>query len=301
MQKQDWVILDYTFLGGYAKIPNVEINVVDEEGNSIPEAKIIQSETIEFSDDQGVWGKSFQSPEFSINVWAQGYLLQEYSTVLSPGDHEITIQLLNDPFGLQMADLTIDGYELVFVEDFQDNISDCIIHGNGAVVMDDSNPGNHLLLVDLRNLDEGFYCSFGPTNIENAIIEVDFRYVDIRYNDFEKDEYYNWQGYAIGFRDGFDVQGYPLQWEWGPKLQIRDFTEDEWKFPLVVDKSIREARWYTLSTKYDGNKVEVRMDGSLQFNYLNPPTMINTEPALIGAFVKAHIQFDNIKMWIPSE
>ena len=280
---------------------NVEINVVDEEGNSIPEAKIIQDEIVEFTDDQGVWRKSFQNPEFSINVWAQGYLLQEYSSVLNPGDHEILTQLLNDPFGIQDPDLTLDGYELVFVEDFQDNISDCIIDGNGAVVMDDSNQENQLLLVDLRNLDEGFTCSFGPTNIENAIIEVDFRYVDIRYNDFEDGEYFNWQGYGIGFRDGFSVEGYPLQVEWGPQLQINDFTEDEWKFPLVVDRSIREARWYKLSTKYDENKVEVRMDGSLQFNYLNPPTMINTEPAHITAFSQAHIQFDNIKMWIPSE
>jgi hypothetical protein len=280
---------------------NVEIDVIDEEGNIVPEAKIIQEETIEYTDKVGIWQKSLENSDLSINVWAQGYLLQEFSSELNPGDNKIQIQLFTDQSGLQMIDLTLDGYKLVFVEDFQDNISDCNIDGNGNVVIDDSKPENQLLLVDLRNLDEGFTCSFGPTNIENAIIEVDFRYVDIRYNDFEDGEYYNWQGYAIGFRDGFDVQGYPLQPEWGPKLQIRDFTEDEWKFPMVVDKSIREARWYTLSTKYDGNKVEVRMDGSLQFNYLNPPTMINTEQALIGAFVQAHIQFDNIKMWIPSE
>ena len=163
------------------------------------------------------------------------------------------------------------------------------------------NPENYLLLVDLRNLDEGFTCSFGPTNIENAIIEVDFRYVDIRYDDFTEVEYYNWQGYSIQFRDGFKVEGYPLKWKWGPKLQILDFTEDDWKFPLSVDKSIQEARWYQLNTKYEGNKVEVRMDGSMQFTYLNPPSNINSDPAQIGAFSQAHIQFDNIKMWIPSE
>jgi hypothetical protein len=244
-----------------------------------------------------------QSSEFSIDVWAQGYLSQDYSSVLEPGDHEITIQLFNDPFGLQMADLIVDGYELVFVEDFQDNISDCIIDGNGNVVIDDTNPENYLLYVDLRNLDddEEFYCSFGPTNIEDAIIEADFRYVDIRYDDFKKDEYYNWQGYGIQFRDGFAVEGYPLQWEWGPDLYIIDFTEDEWKYPILVDRSIQETRWYKLNTKYDGKKVEVRIDDYLQFNFLNPPTMINTEPSSIYAFVQAHIQFDNIKMWVPIE
>ena len=279
----------------------MDLDVVDEEGNIIPEAKIIQGEIIEFTDNQGFWQKSLENSNLSINIWAQGYLSQEYSSDLNAGDNKIQIQLFTDLSGLQMADLTLAGYKLVFVEDFQDNISDCIIEGNGNVVIDDSNPENHLLLVDLRNLDEGFTCSFGPTNIENAIIEADFRYVDIRYNDFEKGEYYNWQGYGIQFRDGFSVEGFPLQWEWGPKLQILDFTEDEWKFPMVVDRSIQEDRWYKLNTKYDEDKVEVRMDGSLQFNFLNPPTMINTEPAHIGAFAQAHIQFDNIKMWIPSE
>ena len=280
---------------------NVEIDVIDEEGNIVPEAKIIQGEVIEFTNNQGVWQKLIENSNLSINIWAQGYLLQEYSSDLQPGDNKIQIQLNTDPSGLKMADLTLDGYKLVFVEDFQDQISDCIIDGNGNVVIDDTNPENYLLYVDLRNLEEGFTCSFGPTNIENAIIEVDFRYVDIRYDDFEDDEYYHWQGYKIKFRDGFNVGGYPLQTPWGPTLQITDFTGDEWKFPITVDRSIREARWYTFFTKYDGNKVEVRMDGSLQFTFLNPPTMINTKPASIGAFVQSHIQFDNIKMWIPIE
>ena len=37
------------------------------------------------------------------------------------------------------------------------------------------------------------------------------------------------------------------------------------------------------------------MDGKLRFTFLNPPTMINTEPSYIGAFVQAHIEFDNIQ------
>lgn len=282
-------------------IYDVVVSVTDEEGNSIPGAKIIQGETVEFADDQGVWSGSTQTSELSVSVWAQGYLLQEYSSILQPGENNLDVKLVVDPFGLASDDLAKDGYELVFVEDFQDNISDCVIDGNGNVATDET--GNYLLLVDLRNLNDDFTCSFGPTNIENAIIEVDFRYPEIRYTDFNDkgDEYYNWQGYAIQFRDGFSVGGYPLQVPWGPTLQIVDFTEDEWKFPMSMKQGIQENRWYALRTTYDGKSVEVRMDGALRFNFLNPPTMSNTEPSTIGAFGQAYIQFDNIKMWVPIE
>ena len=280
---------------------NVMIKLVDESGNPVPEAKVIQDETVEFTDIQGLWQKNNKQPELSLGVWAQGYLLQEHASILEPGDNDIQIELDKDPFGLDISNLAIDGYELVFVEDFQDNIADCIIEGNGNVVADDTDLENYLLLADLRNLNDSFLCTFGPTNLENAILEVDFRYVDIRFDDFEDDEYYNWQGYFMEFRDGFSVSGYPIHVPWGATLQITDYTEDEWEFPVTVKQGIQESRWYTLSTKYEGEKVEVRMDGLLKFNFLNPPTMINTEPAAIGAFNQSHIQFDNIKMWVPVE
>jgi len=280
---------------------NVAIDVVDENGNPIPEAKIIKGETVEFTDNLGVWHKYIQTSELSISVWAQGFLLQKHSSTLQPGDNKIHIQLFIDSLGLQMPDLTREGYKLVFAEDFQDNISDCVVDGNGNVMLDDTSPGNYLLLVDLRNLDSNFSCSFGPTKIQNAIIEVNFRYLDILYTDFIEKDYYNWQGYYIQFRDGFDVEGYPLQVPWGPAIQIRDFTENKWKYPITMKQSIQENRWYQLNTKYDGVKVEVSMNGSLRFTFLKPPTMSNTKPSSIGAFSQAYIQFDNIKMWIPND
>lgn len=282
-------------------IYNAGIDVVDENGKPIPEAKIIQGETVEFTDNQGVWQKSSQSPELSIGVWAQGYLLQEHSSILQAGDNKIQIQLLPDPLGLKTADLEKEGYELVFVEDFQDSISDCVIDGNGNVANDDTNSENQLLLVDLRNLEDSFSCFFGPTNIQDAIIEVDFRYPEIRYSEFKENDYYHWQGYYIEFRDNFNAQGYPLQVPWGATLQIMDFTTDEWKFPLTMKQNIQEKRWYQFSTKYDGTKVEVRMDGSLRFTFLNPPTMSNSKQSHFGAFGQAYIQFDNIKMWTPNK
>jgi hypothetical protein len=282
----------------------VEIMVTDEEGNPISDAKIIQDEMVEAANDQGVWSGSTQASELSVSVWAQGYLLQEYSSTLQSGENKLDVKLAVDPFGLLTDELARDGYELVFVEDFQDNISDCVIDGNANIATDETDAGNSLLLVDLRNLNDGFTCSFGPTNLENAMLEVDFRYPEIRYTDFNNDkdsEYYNWQGYAIQFRDGFNVGGYPIQVPWGPTLQIVDFTEDEWKFPMSMEQGIQENRWYALRTTYDGKSVEVRLDGALRFNFLNPPTMNNTEPSNIGAFGQAYIQFDNIKMWVPIE
>jgi len=282
----------------------VTMDVVDEKGNPIPNAEIIRGETVEMADNQGVWLNTLQTSNLSAGVWAQGYLFQNQSSTLQPGNNKITVQLSVDPKSLQLADLTQKGYKLVFADDFQDRISRCKIDGNGNVIQDDTDPANYLLLVDLRNLnDASFSCSFGPTNIQNAIIEVDFRYVDIRFSDFNQNNpnsYYNWQGYLIGFRDGIDVDGYPLQVPWGPTLQITDYRESTWKYPITVKQGIVENRWYQLYTKYDGPTVEVRMNGSLRFTYLNAPTTSNTTPAHIGAFNQAHIEFDNIKMWVPN-
>ncbi|NWG33810.1 MAG: hypothetical protein HXY42_05170, partial [Chloroflexi bacterium] len=72
---------------------NAAINVVDENGKSIANAKIIQGETVELTDNQGVWQKSSQSPDLSIKVWAQGYLLQEHSSTMQAGDNKVQIQL----------------------------------------------------------------------------------------------------------------------------------------------------------------------------------------------------------------
>jgi hypothetical protein len=281
---------------------DVTIDVVDENGTPIPDVKIIQGKTVELTDNKGVWHKSYPTPELSINIWAQGYQAQENSSTLKPGDNKIHLQLAADPLGLKAADLAKEGYKLVFVEDFQDNSIDCLVDGNANIEKDSTKPENNLLTVDLRNLaDQGFLCSFGPTNIQDAIIEADFRYVEIKYSDFKKDDFYHWQGYSINFRDGFDVEGYPLQVPWGPTLQIRDYTGSEWKFPVTLRQSIKENRWYKFNTRYDGKRVEVRMDGSLKFNYLKPPTMTNTKQASIGAFGQAYIQFDNIKMWLPNK
>lgn len=283
-------------------IYNVTAHVIDENGAPLSKAKIIQGEIVEFTDTQGIWQKSGQSSDLSIKIWAQGYLPQEHSSTMQAGNNKIQIQLLPDPAGLKAADLEKEGYELAFVEDFQDGISDCMIEGNGNVANDETNSGNQLMQVDLRNMDDSFICSFGPVNVQDALLEVDFRYPEIRYNDFKENEYYNWQGYNMQFRDSFDVEGYPLQVPWGQTLQIRDFTNnDQWEFPITMKQNIQEKRWYQLSTRYEGTKVEVRLDGSLRFNYLNPPTMSNTAPSSISAFGQAYIQFDNIKMWIPKE
>lgn len=66
-------------------------------------------------------------------------------------------------------------------------------------------------------------------------------------------------------------------------------------------QNIQEKRWYLLNVKFEGLRVEVRMDGSLRFNYLNPPTLINTGTSSFGASSQAYIEFDNIKLWLPKK
>lgn len=272
-------------------IYNATVKVVGDNGDALSNAKIILGNTVELTDNQGLWGKSGLSPELSFSVWAQGYLLQEYSSNMEAGDNDIQVQLLPDPRGLSAADLEKEGYELVFVEDFQDGIADCTIQGNGNVTTDDTNSANQLLLVDLRNLEDGFSCFFGPINLQDAIIEVDFRYPEILYND-KKGE----QGYYVEFRDNFNIVGSTSK---NPSLMAIDFTYGERKPSLSVQQVIQAGRWYQLNTKYDGIKVEVRMDGFLRFTFLNPPSMINSDQAHFGAYSQAYIQFDNIKMWTP--
>lgn len=276
---------------------NAAIKVIDENGDPVPGAKIIQNETVDFADDQAVWRRSSPSPEFSIDVWAQGYLLQNHSFTLQAGDNEAQVQLIPDPLGLKTAELEKEGYELVFVEDFQDGIVDCEIKGNGNISNDEANFANQLLLVDLRNIEDSFSCFFGPLNIQDAILEVDFFYPEIRYSEFENNDYH-WQGYYVEFRDNFNVVGSPLLNPGGPVLQVMDFSTGERISVLAVKQPIQEKRWYQLSANYDGKKLEVRLDGSLKFTFLRPPTMINTKPSHFGAYGQAHIEFDNIKMWI---
>ena len=276
---------------------DLTLEVKDEEGNPIPNAKIIIEEVF-LTDNQGIWESSLLEPDFSASVWAQGYTLQEISASLNPGENIVQVGLTADANGLQTADLEKEGYELVFVEDFQDNLVDCNLIGNGGLYPDETTEGNNLLLVDLRNLDSSFGCEFGPTDIKNAIIEVDFRYPDIQFNDFKEDDYH-WQGYTIYFRDGFDVEGYPLRVSWGPTIQIRDYSEDEWKFPVTARKTIENNQWYNFSTNWEDSRVDVRINGSRMFSYLNAPETTNSEPAGIGAFSQAYVEFDNIKMWVP--
>lgn len=277
------------------------IEVIDENGQPVPEAKIIQGNTVAFTDNEGAWQKSSRSPELAINVWAQGYSLQNYSSTLEAGNNEIRIQLVPDPLGLKLADLQKEGYELAFVEDFQDGIADCRIDGNGTVVNEDVNWDNQLLLVDLRNLNDSFSCFFGPLNIQDAIIEIEFFYPEIRYSEIEGDDYH-WQGYYVEFRDNFNVVGSPLITSWGgPQMQVMDFSTGERKSVLSVKQGLQEKRWYQLSANYAGKKLEVRLDGSLKFTFLRPPTMINTKQSHFGAYGQAHIEFDNIKMWIRNQ
>ena len=281
------------------------IEFVDGEGSFIPNAKIIRGRRFSFSDEKGIFSEDLLEPELTMKVFAQGYTLQEHTSILEPGENSIRISLLPDPIGLQPAQLEKEGYELVFVEDFQDQLINCSRHGNASMVLDDTNDENYLLLVDLRNLGNSFFsCTFGPTHTVDAIIEVDFRYVDIDYYDFKVNEYYDWQSYGISLRDNLVVDGYPIYVPWGATLQFADFRTDDWDFPVTVRQNLSTGRWYTLSTLWNGKQVEVRIDGRFRFNYLNAPGSgipRANDQAMILARDEAYIQFDNIKMWIPDK
>ena len=85
-------------------IYNAVVSVVDENGNLVSDAKIIQNEMVELTDNQGVWQGSSLSPDLSLNIWAQGYLLQEHSLTMQTDSNEAPIKLSPDPLGLKTSD-----------------------------------------------------------------------------------------------------------------------------------------------------------------------------------------------------
>ena len=277
----------------------ISIEVVDPVGDSISNAKVISDEDEDFTNEQGKWSAQMTRPDFSGYVWAQGYKIQSVKSELEPGENDVRVELETDPFGLKPRSLELEGYKLVFLEDFQDNSAECFIRGNGNVFQDEIQEGNYYLLVDLRNLDSSFSCSFGPTNIDNGIIEVDFFYPEIRYNDFKTGDYYNWQGYFVSLRNGISVSGFPILVPWGPGLQITDSRLDKWKYPITVKQPVNVKEWYTLTTIWQGPVIEAKINDWSRFNYLNAPVYKNKGPADIGAYSEAYIAFDNIKMWVP--
>lgn len=283
---------------------SITLSVLDQLGEPLPGARIIRGDAAAYADERGIWTGETQETGFSAYVWDQGYLLSEVIAELVPGENRMEVTLEPDAFGLQPADLELEGYELAFVEDFQDNYIDCTVAGNGNVLPDEDEPGNYLLLADLRNLNESFSCTnIGPVDVQDGILEVSFKYPEIRYDDFKEGDggYFNWQGFFTELRNGFSVSGYAIEPSWGATLQITDYREAEWDFPITMQQSFQEKRWYVLYSKYEGPKLEVRLNGELKFTYLNMPLSGNDEGAAFGAYNQADIQFDNIKLWVPVE
>jgi len=72
---------------------------------------------------------------------------------------------------------------------FPRHISDCVIDGNANVTKDDTNPETSFFLWSTKSSRSGFSCSLVQQTFRTQSIEVDFRYVDIRYSDFKETDY----------------------------------------------------------------------------------------------------------------
>lgn len=84
-------------------------------------------------------------------------------------------------------------------------------------------------------------------------------------------------------------------------VQIIDFKEDEWVFPIrVSNKTFSENVWYHVRLEAIGSEVRVYINDVLIFNW----KQAREEPVeyfSIVALEYSHIQFDDIVVKIPVE
>ena len=282
---------------------SLQVTIPSEtEGETLPFANSdvkINNDLMHTDENGMIIFEALTENSLELTIWSQGYLAANSSISMQPGANESGVALEIDPYALQPE--IFEGYTIAYIEDFQDSSSDFIeSKGNFGVFEDENDPGNYLLEVDLRDMDESFNGSFGETGINDFIVQVRFRYPEIDYYDFSND-YHNWQGYGFDFRGAFSVQGYPLQVPWGPTFQFMDASEDNWQFPVTVPQSINEGRWYTLKVVATGSVVEGYINGVRRFRYLQAPEAQQEDNIQIIAFTKAWLQYDDIVLWVPAK
>jgi hypothetical protein len=269
-------------------IYNAAVNVVDENGKPVSNAKISQDETIELTDNQGVWQKSSQSPNLSFNVWAQGYLSQEHSSTMQAGANNIQIQLSPDPFGLKPADLEKEGYKLVFVEDFQDGKEGFSeLQGDWKVVDDIDNAGNKVIQVDQREISDMAEAIYKPdNNLESFSVQYKFRWLEL--TPFTGSE---WQSMGFSFWNRYAIDMYAVNNGW---LQILDFSTDPWQFPVQSKNYFKVGTWYTIGIVVDGEEISLYVNERLLKKYKELQKGDTTSGFSLYALQHALGQFDDI-------
>ncbi len=272
------------------------IHVSDSEGQPIEGAKItFGKSTIEETNPEGeLIFKNLSENQGILQCFKQGYILINKDISLERGENEVNFELEQDPFGLQLSEVLAEGETIFFIEDFQDSKEDFDdVIGNWQVIEDPSEDGNMLIDVDQSESEIIAHVEFGTNCPSDVIFEYRFRYVDIV--DFSGGK---WQSAACDFRKDYALDMYPVQ---GGCVQIIDFKEDEWAFPVqIFNKTFAEDVWYHVRLEAIGSEVKVYINNVQIFNW----KQAREEPVeyfSIVALDYSHIQFDDIVVKIPAE
>ena len=59
----------------------------------------------------------------SLSINAQGYMPQDISEMIDRGPNDLTVSLERDPYGMLPSEACLPGEQLVYIEDFQDDIA----------------------------------------------------------------------------------------------------------------------------------------------------------------------------------
>lgn len=100
---------------------NLDLLVTGPDGQPIPGASAQLGEQTQQAGSSGVITfADLSAGPLALTVSSPGYLSQDISPSLQPGDNQLEIALQPDPFGLLPANACAQGETLLYLEDFQD-------------------------------------------------------------------------------------------------------------------------------------------------------------------------------------
>ena len=281
---------------------NLTLNLVGSDGYVLREGRVTiageEDMLPKWVDGAGfIYWNNFPQKTATLEIVAQGYFPATRKINLERGDNLISLKLKQDTLALQLRDKLSRYEELIFIEDFQ-NQNEIFFEfpDNWQIVEEAENPGNMVLQIDQRDVEELNSIHFGPAKIpENFIVEYKFRWVEKA--PFREDE---WQSIGFLFGERYALEAYPI---YDGIFQLLDRSSDPWETLMKTEAYYREGAWYTLRAEINRKRVKVYLNGStlaeyrkLQSNAFNPD-----EPAYgLYAFPEVFGQIDDIVIKAPS-
>lgn len=281
---------------------DLTVQVTDIEGNLIVGADITISElgddalALQSTNNVGqVSWTNLPGDSVSLKAYAQGYLVQEISISIIPGENYFVLKLERDPFGLLVADWASEGQTVLFIEDFQDGEEDFLeMTGDWQVIDDAENPGNKVIQINQLGSEEFAYVLFGPDEyLDNFILEYKFRWIEI-----VPSGDVTWLSMGFDFWDKYAIVLNP---ENGGIFQLLDYGPDEWKFPIQINRSYKIGTWYTIRVEVNQPEIRLYIDGKLLKTYKNLEAgdPDSDQAYLLYALPKLIGQFDDIVFITP--